>query len=456
MRLPMVFSTTISDQAIIHFDREASNLLTFLKPIPPKPRSPTPIGSQAHVPISAHLTDNDIRSPINVSYRDWLGGFKGFEIHDGTIHETLSEEAVIGFERLVDTVVQHQNLPSFCSANYVREHLINWIRQRRLGQPIEVSWVAALLKQLAHAVVEQCILVPVVGIQISDRFKLGRVEFDFFRESSIADMTRFIPEGTPILAEFRERMKKTYQGCVYAEYKCVAEKTHAEQSAIYHTEKALDLLRMFELAAQDIRARSVLGRMGDVAPMQRHTFTVGSTGELFLSDGLEREGCIDFILDSELWSLLRNSQIYIANDLLQKDKLSDLEKNCLEALSHFAHGIRSHAPQDRLLHAMVAVESLLLRDGNEPVQSKLGYRIALLTARDLESRRRAQRAFLDGYVLRSRFVHHGARPTEIETANQCLRLCWDTVGAVFKSSQHFTDKKALLDRLEDEILSPRR
>jgi hypothetical protein len=37
-----------------------------------------------------------------------------------------------------------------------------------------------------------------------------------------------------------------------------------------------------------------------------------------------------------------------------------LERDGLEAISHFAHGVASPAPQDRLMHALVAVESLLL------------------------------------------------------------------------------------------------
>ena len=133
--------------------------------------------------------------------------------------------------------------------------------------------------------------------------------------------------------------------------------------------------------------------------------------------------------------------------------MTDLEEHVLEAISHYAHGVGLPAPQDRLVHALVAVETLLLKDQNESIQSKLGQRMALLTAQNLPSRKQAVRDLIQGYSLRSDFVHHSSKPDDINRANRLLRLCWDSVNAIALNTQRFNSKQALIDHLDDSLLA---
>jgi len=196
--------------------------------------------------------------------------------------------------------------------------------------------------------------------------------------------------------------------------------------------------------------------LGIVTPPQWHAFLASPDGSInLLCEGVEYPDISswNFVVNREVLNFLQQSGFSIANQLLCKIKPNDLEQRCLEAISHFAHGVASVAPQDRLIHALVAVESLLLADPSEPVQSNLGNRVALLVSPKLGDRKKAKRDFLKGYALRSRFVHHGIKPDNVEIANCVLSLCWTALSAVLRNTIKFKSKKALLDGLDNMLLS---
>jgi hypothetical protein len=436
-----------------YFDEKANSFIAALKPLPIPSKQKPPRGSFAHMPVAFRLTDADIIGRMKHNYIDGLGRFIGFAIREGNINEFLPKEAAEKLDNIADKFASQRDIQEYCSTVYVREHLVDWIQRRRLREPADTSWTDDILKYLKRDICEQKILIPLEGIQIEVPFKLGHVTFQYFTESYINAILGQLPEGSPDLEEFRKKFRKNYQGRVYTEFRCKAEKNFAQKLAFFHSDKALEILKFLNPAALEIRAQCFLGRMGQVTPPQWHAFQVLPGGKVLLSQGVESGRRNEFFVDREFLHTSRHVGT-VANKLLCKLQLNDLEKRCIEAISHFAHGVASSSPQDRLLHALVAVESLLLKDPNEPVQSHLGYRVALLSTSRLEDRKKAVKDFQKGYKLRSQFVHHGIKPDDVEAANRVLLLCWCAIYEVMVLTKKFDSKQALLESLEDELLTP--
>jgi hypothetical protein len=256
-------------------------------------------------------------------------------VHTADIHKFLPEEAARKLEQMADDVAGRRQLRACCGTSYVVRHLSDWVRRRRVSEPADSSWTADLLASLAWDVSDQTILIPLEGIHITAPFELGQVSFNYFTEAAIDEMLRSVPQDVP---QIREAWKSNYQGRVYARYRCTAEGVHAEELATYHTDKTLEVLRLFDFAALEIRARSLIGRMGQVASAQRHAFQMRPNGGPLLSRGIERSGIVQFMVDEQLLSFLRQSGIGMADQLLRKPQPTDLEERGLEAISHFAHG----------------------------------------------------------------------------------------------------------------------
>jgi len=287
-------------------------------------------------------------------------------------------------------------------------------------------------------------------------FDLGGLHFDYFKKSQFDEMFAEAGLDNDVLKGYVEKLRREYQGRVYAEYRCRAVEGCAEELAFHQTDRVLDIMRMFDVAAFEIRAQCCLGRLGQVPPARTYVFRLTDEAGLLLSQGTEHPIRKALGISAELLRRIKDTGIAIAWELVQKDSLTDLEERALEAVSHFAHGVAVATAQDRLLHALVAVESLLMRNDNEPIQSKLGPRVALLTKPGLEGRKQAIHDLADGYRLRSAFVHHGVRPDDVQIANRLLQLCWDAVSSVMYATRKFNSKDALLNHLDDELLIPRR
>jgi hypothetical protein len=445
----------LPQEAKTYFDVKANSLIAALKPLPIRSQSKVPKSSMDHQQM-IHLTDADLLGPIECSQIDVLGKLLGFEIHRDNIHEFLPTDAAEKLERIADKVARRHELKRYCDINYVRKHLVGWVRRCRLQEPASISWIDDLQGYLKNDICDQTILCPLDGIQIDGSFKLGQVTFHFFTKSDIDAKLDLLPEGEDSgIKEFRKKFRKRYQGRVYTKYQCKAEKDYAQKLAFYHTDKALEILMLFNPAAFEIRAHCFLCRLGNITPPTYHAFHVQSNDSILLREGVEFPygPSYSFLINRQIFDCIKNSGFRIAVQLLCKVTLTDLEQRSLEAISHFAHGVLSILPQDRLLHALVAVESLLLRDSNEPVKSNLGYRVALLSTSKLEDRKKAKQDFLKGYSLRSQFVHHGAKLDDIQTANRVLLLCWSAINAVMVLTRKFETKQALLDSLEDELLT---
>lgn len=449
----------LPDDARSHFDKEADSLIAALKPLPAR-ESPRPHrGSDAHVP-STQFTAESLRGRPRITSVDWQGELKSIEVHGEVlghqVHEGLPIDDGERLLRVAHAVARNREVRAKCGPDFVQNHLIDWITRRRLREGADGSWTTEFLTALESGVEEQVILVPLDEMAIEAPFELGPVHFDFFTEASIESMVppEAIKEAPAESVErFRTELKRNYQGHVYARYVCIAEQEHASDLAVENTDKVLEILRMFDAAALEIRARCQFGRIGQLILFERHVFRVGPPERLWLSQGVERKGIVRFGVGQSLLAMIRDSGFGLAAELLKKDQHTDLEKHVLESISHYAHGVASPAPQDRLVHALVAVESLLLRNENEPIQAKLGQRMAMLTAPDLASRKAAVKRLQAGYRLRSAFVHHGVKPDDVREANEVLLLCWDTLQTVALNTQKFQSRQALLDSVDDALLT---
>jgi len=437
-----------------YFDKKANSFIDALKPSIVRSENKQRRGSLAHTPVALNIADDDIIGRVKHYYHDELDRFLGFEIHEANINEFLPKGAAEDLEKIASKVIRQPMIREYCDANYVREHLVDWITRRRLQETADKSWINDLIVSLFSDICDQKILTPLEGIQVEVPFKFGQVSFRYFTKSFIDGILQKLPTGVPDLDEFGKEFRKRYQGRVYTEFICKAEKNYAQKLAVYHTEKALEILKFLNPAALEIRAQCFLGRMGQVTPAQWHAFQVLPGDKVVFFEGVESSGRLnDFLVDKKYLQTFKHVGT-ITDKLLCKVQINDLEKRCLEAISHFAHGVTSPSPQDRLLHALVAIESVLLKDPNESVQSHLGYRVALLATSKLEDRKKAVKDFQKGYNLRSRFVHHGTKLDDIEAANRVLFLCWSAIYSVIDLTMKFESKQALLDSLEDELLTP--
>jgi hypothetical protein len=446
----------LHEQARRSFDEKAGALLDGLTPLPaPRPRpSGKPPGSMGEYEIAGHFVVGEnatLTGPVTAL--DGYGELTAVEIHSESLHEVLTGEPLERLKALATQVAQRAEVRFVACRSYVEKQLVKWVERTRLGQT-SMSWCDEFETALGRDVCPLQVFVPCDGLQIARHFRLGNVEFRFFTRANIMTMTEPCDPTNADDVRYRQRMTDDYLGRVYAAYECTAEEGFAQAQAIVEAEAALDVLRFLDAAAMDIRVRCFIGRYGQVPPGTLRVFIVRPDDNVpRLTERSERGATWRTMITEEFLDSIAVELMTSATRILAKDSRTELEELAIDAVRRYAHGVGSPAVQDRLLHAFTAVESLLLANESEAIIGRLGLRMAFVNRANVQDRRQFIDDLKAGYDLRSRFIHHGRIPTNVEHVNGALNACWRTVFLILLRTDTYETKTEMLRALDDQILA---
>ena len=123
--------------------------------------------------------------------------------------------------------------------------------------------------------------------------------------------------------------------------------------------------------------------------------------------------------------------------LLYKPK-TDIQKTLIDSLQIYTKSSLVSDPTDKLIYIFTALETLLLKDRNEPVLHALRDRFAFLLRDTPASRIEMVALFNNVYNFRSKYLHHGYKLSELDnlklfmvnvhTLYLRLILNWKTLG----------------------------
>jgi hypothetical protein len=109
-----------------------------------------------------------------------------------------------------------------------------------------------------------------------------------------------------------------------------------------------------------------------------------------------------------------------------------------------------------LVYILVALESLLLKDSNEPIGTSLRERMAVLINQTLDGRLSVIKNVKDTYGLRSSFIHHGKSIGigELEILQTFMRNAWLCLHVILtKNANQFATKADFVEAVERLKLS---
>jgi hypothetical protein len=110
-------------------------------------------------------------------------------------------------------------------------------------------------------------------------------------------------------------------------------------------------------------------------------------------------------------------------------------------------------PADKLVYIFVALESMLLRNSNEPLGKNIGERMAFLIGNSLESRK-AVVANVDAiYEIRSSFLHHGEHVEDLEVFSTFMLNAWTCFTVLLENANRYQTRDQLIAALEDRKLA---
>jgi hypothetical protein len=287
--------------------------------------------------------------------------------------------------------------------------------------------------------------VPIAHLEIAQPFSFGPVLIDTISKAMIDTRETIALASSDAdnttVRHAMQTLRDELQGLAAVVIHVEAEIDHGVERALEIADAAIGLLRFFSIAALTPWHTCPCAILGsDYVP--RATAIIMSDGEetFSVSKKILKRLPPWQMTEAQLQDFQQRG-LANAGSLLAEEGLSEFQATVRSSLLAYSKGTTLTDLNDRLVYTFSALENLLLRDNNEPIQQNLGERAAFLLMRDHQARMEVVRNVKDAYHLRSQYIHH-----RVQGADEKLL-------EVFIRNAHFVLDRALrhVDKFQNKL-----
>jgi hypothetical protein len=353
---------------------------------------------------------------------------------------------------LADSMAHKGPARALVSDEFALDVICNWLfetLERRRSDSLPPYFAS----RCVDAIKNYEIWLPLFRTYSTSEFRLGDVTFRTISKAMMDEWQARVPPHSPDKPQIDAMINKKrakWQGALAACTYIKAERTKASEAARAAARNATAILSFLSPANQNSRLTNFGTLLGSE--------TLGSTTELVITSG-----SISTVQESVSdhreadWYVDRNSHdrawILPALDDLASNRSTEFRRNLYNALILLSRQAQASELSDKLVFALSALESVFLRDANEPIQKNLGERMAFLIGTSIEERKEIVRNIGEVYTIRSAFVHHGQSPKHQHALDRFLITTWNTFAELLQLRDTYKTKSALLGVLEDRKMS---
>lgn len=403
-------------------------------------------------PVQAIRAEDVISRPRFSFEYNSTGDPTGVTWVSGTMHVGWVGPAFEPIKALVESIAKTKPFPILASFDFLLEQTCEWlcaVLERKCSDRLSVH----LRHRSNEAVREHEIWIPLFQTYASSDFSIGDVAFKTFTREIMDEWWERRPaeiknddRASAALNKRRSELQAHVAACVRVR----AEERKAIEVARARAENATALLRFLSPANLNSRlATFCTPTSAGVLPQVTTVFM--DNGHIDrISRGIRDRCETDWLLDH---SIRFRPGILENLDRLASDLSTEFCRALYDALILYSRQALATEVSDKLVFSLAALESMLLRDGNEPIQKNLGERMAFLVGQSPQARKDIVKNIDAIYRIRSAFVHHGQTARHVKTVDQFLINAWTTFSRLMDLSVKYKTKAALIGALEDLKMS---
>lgn len=366
-------------------------------------------------------------------------------------------EAIQNFVRRLETAAPLKGRVSY---KFLLDEAFDWLQQR-LERKCQDSLTDHIAERCSREIREYEIWIPVYRTYSSREFSIGNVIFRTVSKALLDEFYSKAPKDKleqPDIAMAVNRQRSAIQGSIAACVTVTAEYKKAHELAHTSAFEAIGLLRL--LSPVNWTSRLVSHSL----PVGREN-TQGTTELLIeggvlksINKGTVERGPSGWNVDEACVAvapIVPSGLLLLVDQLAKNRDATEFRRSLYDSMILYSRSSIESDISNKFVFVLAALESFLLRDGNEPIQSNLGERIAFLTANSVAERREIIRNVKDFYSIRSAFVHHGqsVTPEQRETVDKFFFSAWFCFVRLLTQMDRFTTKDELFTMLEEKKLA---
>lgn len=424
-------------------------------------QTPTRRESAAGFPsdiVVTDITEDQIIGELEKSVVDYTGKTVGRYFLSGDSEVALEGDAYRALSSLAEAVQSNTAFRTSLSRAFVADALFAWLKATYGKEAPSQPFINFLIARAEESVRDLTIWTPIANLEVETPFPLAGAEIRPLSQATIDQWERTLREraphneGLPLLfADFRRR----FQGLAAVVTTVRAEPQRATEYASEQAEDATSLLAFFSGALLLPEVKCLTRPKGSENSETRTTLVHSDSADIFTvsSKVLDLASAqISRLAASEI-EHMRMKLLDKLSALLTKSDPSAFEQAAATSVLLYTKAAFTASPVDKLVYILTSLESMFLKNDNEPIQQNLAERLAMLTTKGLEPRKKVLGAVKAVYAIRSKYLHHGHASSDLAAITEFLRIAWGAVWAVVANTERFKNKAAFIEAIDDRKLA---
>ena len=447
---------SLHPSACASFDNKAQALLQHVKPLP--------IGQSyqanfpSDVPIAASIKEDEIIGEIEESTTDYKGNTVSRCFYIDGVRYGLMQEAYGYLKDLAASICSVRSVRDTLSTSYIGKVLFDWVKGAFSRVIPGQSFCDALISQAEKEIVETTAWVPIANLEIEEPFFIGPVELRPVSRTVVDGWEKVLESIPETYLDNAKKMlldlRNKFQGRAAAVIKVKAERRRAFEISIEQAQLTASMFALFSPASllPDIKCLSTIS--GSEALLQGTVIFSPEGKALHVSSSvLDIASARPWKVSCDEIEELKKSGLGNISALLSEDDPNEFKKAILNALILYSKAAFTSDPVEKVIYVLSSLESMLLKNENEPIQQNLAERIAIFTANELAKRKEIISNIKSTYGVRSRYLHHGHLRSEIETVREFLMNAWVFYRHLLEYADKFSTRLDFVSAIDDAKLS---
>lgn len=363
----------------------------------------------------------------------------------------------LAYEKLVDLtgrLLKSNSLEEVASRQFVFEAIFSWL-QEACSHGVTNDLCVYIRQRVNAEVKDHEVWIPLYRVHIEREIQLGEVRFRTISKQMI-DGWHKIPnhltaEQKTIIVQVLNRERSSLQACAAATAAVRAEQQRALELARLKAEAAISFLRFLSPANFTPKLRSHCMPLGQENIQRTYELLMRDETIQQIVKGAIEQGPSHWIITQEYLSQMPGVIEHLHD--LASTRSTDFRRALYDALLRYSRNTIASDPADKLVHILVSLESMLLRNDGEPISKNLSERMAFLIGDSLENRKTIVANVQEIYRLRSSFIHHGNSIDDLETLSVFMTNAWACFHNLLGYIQSVKSKDELINLLEDRKMT---
>lgn len=358
---------------------------------------------------------------VTVQMQNESGTFSGKMPDDAGPTLRITDEGVDAFDHFVEETLKDDSFSTQIGKAAVINVLDQYIQramQDPPSAPLREEVRHKILKPLKESIKNWVCLIPIANLHISTKYSLGNVQFVPSAEG-MDEIHGFIEnhqfEGNAEEAEAQEhQVRQITRGTLsgypaFARVHVSCHEKHAPDASEAHAAFAINLARAFCNLIHPKQHRAIFGLPHEVAQVVLPNISIDYSDDHKISLNLSKQGFLwPFTLNADVLDTMRSEfRFDVVEDIVQRppSQRSEAERISLEAIQAIGRAAVMPTIDMAFVNHTIAIERVLIRDGEETTTERLKDRLALLIGRSADQRQDIARSAKRLYGIRSKVVH---------------------------------------------------